>query len=120
MPEDAQGQPTSAIDLRWPGSETAFSYNPDTSQWTRSDLDDPIGFSFPNVIVLKLAVTYGGTDAAGTPIPTMQTTGTAVPRVRRCLSPVVIGLAARYCGQLPERAAESRPLGSTILWQPHR
>ena len=75
VPEALAGQAVSGIDLRWPASSTAFTYDATLGQWTRSDLDDPTGFSFTNVVVLKLRVSYSGTDAAGTPIPTMQTTG---------------------------------------------
>ncbi len=75
VPEDEPGEAVSDIDLRWPASSTAFTYDGTLAQWTRSDLDDTADFSFTNVVVLTLGVSYAGTDAAGTPIPTMRTTG---------------------------------------------
>lgn len=75
LAEGAAGSPAAAVDLMWPDAESSFAYDSAAQLWTRSDLDDTEGFSFTNVIALTLPVTYSGTDAAGTPIPTMATTG---------------------------------------------
>ncbi len=76
LPEGAEGTPAASIDMSWPGSESSFAYDAATNLWARTDLDDAADFSFTNVIALIVPVTYDGeTDAAGTPIPTMVTTG---------------------------------------------
>lgn len=76
VPEGAVGAPAAGLNLRWPGSSSAFAYDAQSGTWNRTDLPDASGFSFTNVIALSLPVTFGaGTDAAGTPIPTMVTTG---------------------------------------------
>lgn len=75
VPENATGTPAADVQLRWPGASTSFGYDSGSGQWTRTDLSDTTGFSFDNVVALKLGVTFNGTDAAGTPIPTMVSTG---------------------------------------------
>jgi hypothetical protein len=74
VPEDAAGTPAADLQMRWPGDSTSFGY--EAGAWTRTDLSDTSDFSFTNVVALTVPVTFtGGTDAAGTPIPTMVTTG---------------------------------------------
>lgn len=75
VPADASGTPAASVDLRWPGDSTSFAYDAASGEWTRTDLPDASGFSFTTVVALQLPVTFSGTDAAGTPIPTMMTTG---------------------------------------------
>jgi hypothetical protein len=76
VPEGAVGSPAADLEMRWPGDSTTFGYNTGSGEWTRTDLPDASDFSFTNVVALTVPVTFtGGTDAAGTPIPTMVTTG---------------------------------------------
>jgi hypothetical protein len=76
VPDDAVGSPAGDLELRYPGDATTFAYNTGSGEWDRTDLPDASDFSFTNVVALTVPVTFtGGTDAAGTPIPTMVTTG---------------------------------------------
>ena len=76
VPEGASGSPAAEVELRWPNAASSFSYDTADGLWTRSDLSDTTGFSFTNVIALSVPVSFSsGTDAAGTPIPTMDLTG---------------------------------------------
>lgn len=75
VPEDAAATPADSVVLRWPADSSSFAYDAATDAWTRTDLSDASDFSFTNVVALQLPVTFGGADAAGTPIPTMVTTG---------------------------------------------
>jgi hypothetical protein len=77
VPADAGGEPAAAIALRWPAGGSTFSWDEADGVWQRSDLDDPSGFTFTNVVALTLDVAYdGGTDVTGAPIPRMLTEGT--------------------------------------------
>jgi hypothetical protein len=76
VPADASGTPAAGIDLRWPSAQSSFGYDPEAGQWVRTDLADATGFAFGNVVAIELPVSYSGsTDAAGSLVPTMVTTG---------------------------------------------
>lgn len=76
VPAEVVGEPAATLDLRWPSAGSSFSYDGSAEQWVRTDLADPTDFAFTNVIALSLPVRFGGgTDASGSSIPTMVTTG---------------------------------------------
>lgn len=74
LPQDAAGLPVASVDLLWPASRTTMEPL-DSGGWTRTSPPGEVG-AFTNIVALTVPVTFGGgTDAAGTKIPTMQTTG---------------------------------------------
>lgn len=76
VPTDARATPAAALQLQWPAASATFTYDSVASAWLRSDPPDAGGFNATNVIALSMPVTFAATtDAAGTPVPIMQTTG---------------------------------------------
>lgn len=74
IPEDAPSTPARTVTLSWPAARSIFTFDDATSTWRITDPETDAG-DFTNVVALWLPVTYAGKDAAGTPIPTMQTEG---------------------------------------------
>jgi hypothetical protein len=76
VPADAGGDPAGTIALRWPAGGATFTFDGAAGTWQRSDLADPSGFAFTNVVALTLDVAFDvGADVTGTPIPRMLTEG---------------------------------------------
>ena len=80
VPQEVSGTEASGISMSWPSGTTSFTYDPSTGTWNRGDADLP-GYDFTNIVALQLNVTYAGADAAGTPIPTMETEGSGSGKV---------------------------------------
>lgn len=77
LPADVAAKPADTITLSWPGASSRFGYDPASELWTLEGATDSAGLGFTNVLAVFVPVVFnGGFDAAGTPIPTLQTEGT--------------------------------------------